>query len=40
MIGTACPDDFLMTCGSGGSWWPLIVGVVVLGWLVRRGWPS
>jgi hypothetical protein len=42
MIGVACPDDFMMTCGdpSSGSWWPLIVGVVVLGWLVRRGWPS
>lgn len=29
-----------MSCGaSGGSWLPLIVGVLVLGVAWRRGWP-
>lgn len=29
-----------MTCGGGGgSWWPLVLGVVGLAWAWRRGWP-
>jgi len=28
-----------MSCAGGGSWWPLIIGVIVLGVMVRRGWP-
>lgn len=30
-----------VSCGAGGgSWWPLVLGVLVLGWAIRRGWPS
>jgi hypothetical protein len=33
-----CPDDFLMSCGSGGgSAWPLVIGAVMFaGWLGYR----
>jgi uncharacterized membrane protein len=34
-----CPDDPAYWCGdpSSGSWWPLVVGVVILaGWLGYR----
>ena len=37
--GVPCPGDPLMTCGSGGgSWWPLVLGVVGLALAWRRGW--
>jgi len=29
-----------MSCAGGGSWWPFIIGTIIVAGLVWRGWPK